>query len=101
MRVSAIQRQFPMPKPRRVIKNNGQISRPQVIQTPASPSFKGAEGLIKGGYWGAVLGGLGGMMLMASGVGIPVALTYFGSIIGGAVAGGTIGNKFSGPDSQE
>ena len=98
MRVSAIQGQF-MPKPRLVKKNPQMVTRPQVMTS--STSFKGAEGLIKGGYWGAVLGGLGGMALMASGVGIPVALTYFGSVIGGAVAGGTIGHKFSEPDSQE
>ena len=98
MRVSAIQRQFPMPKPRHVISNRSVSVRPQVVQ---QPNFKGAEGLIKGGYWGAVFGGLGGMLLMASGVGVPFALTYFGSVIGGALAGGTIGHKISDSDAQE
>ena len=98
MRVSAIQGQI-VPRPRLIKRSQQVVCRPEMVKP--TPSFKGAEGLIKGGYWGAILGGLGGMALMASGVGIPVALTYFGSVIGGAVAGGTIGHKISGPDSQE
>lgn len=93
MRVSAIQ--GPVLTPPLHGGKTGSVHLPKVNEKQAfkMPQVKNVGGMLKGAYWGTILGGLSGMALMATGVGAPVAAVYFGSLFLGAFLGGMIGNK--------